>query len=69
MIFFQREDIVNGGLGISGSNPVIQVAGVQRLIETDPRLLYSTGNFTRVPRMYQNNVIRYSFPKKWKLIF
>ena len=43
--------MANGGLGFSGSNPVIQVAGAQRIIEADPRTLYSNGNFAQVPRM------------------
>ena len=44
----------NGGLGFSGSNPVIQVAGAQRIIESDPRELYTSGNFATVPTMYVN---------------
>ncbi len=43
--------MINGGLGFSGSNPVIQVAGVQRIIETDPRELYTSGNWNNVPTM------------------
>jgi hypothetical protein len=43
--------MLNGGLGFSGSNPVIQVAGAQRIIESDPHELYSSGNFSTVPTM------------------
>lgn len=42
----QKEDMLNGGLGFSGSNPVIQVAGKERLIEKDPRELLASGNYT-----------------------
>jgi hypothetical protein len=42
---------MNGGLGFSFL-PVIQVAGAQRIIESDPRQLFSSGNFTIVPTMY-----------------
>ena len=47
----QREDMLNGNLGFSGSNPVIQVAGAQRIIESDPRELFTSGNFATVPTM------------------
>lgn len=43
--------MVQGGLGFSGSNPVIQVAGAQRILESDPRELYASGNFAHVPTM------------------
>lgn len=43
--------MLNGGLGFSGSNPVIQVAGAQRILETDPRDLYASGNFATVPTL------------------
>lgn len=49
---YQREDMLNGNLGFSGSNPVIQVAGAQRVIESDPRELFTSGNFATVPTMY-----------------
>ena len=44
--------MLNGGLGFSGSNPVIQVAGAQRIIESDPRQLYISGNYNNVPTMW-----------------
>jgi hypothetical protein len=44
--------MLNGNLGFSGSNPVIQVAGAQRVIESDPRELFTSGNFATVPTMY-----------------
>lgn len=44
--------MVNGGLGFSGSNPVIQVAGKQRILEKHPRELYASGEYTtEVPIM------------------
>jgi hypothetical protein len=43
--------MLNGNLGFSGSNPVIQVAGAQRIIESDPRELFTSGNFATVPTM------------------
>ena len=43
--------MLNGNLGFSGSNPVIQVAGAQRIIESDPRELFNSGNFATVPTM------------------
>ncbi|EFX83387.1 hypothetical protein DAPPUDRAFT_240264 [Daphnia pulex] len=52
---YASNDRLNGGLGFSGSNPVIQVAGAQRLIESDPRELYSSGNFATVPTMFGAN--------------
>ncbi|XP_045023594.1 LOW QUALITY PROTEIN: acetylcholinesterase [Daphnia magna] len=52
---FAAEERFYGGLGFSGSNPVIQVAGAQRIIESDPRELYSSGNFANVPTMFGAN--------------
>jgi len=52
---FSREDMLNGNLGFSGSNPVIQVAGAQRVIESDPRELFTSGNFATVPTMFGAN--------------
>jgi len=46
---FQAEDMLQGGLGFSASNPVIQVAGAQRIIEVPPSVLYASGNYTTVP--------------------
>ena len=43
--------MTNGGLGTS-LIPVIQVAGYERIIESEPRDLYSSGNFTIVPTLY-----------------
>ena len=41
-----------GGLGFSGSNPVIQVAGKDRIIEKEPRELFASGEYTtEVPAM------------------
>ena len=48
----QSEDkVINGGLGFS-LYPVIQVAGAQRIIESDPRELFGSANFAVVPTMY-----------------
>ncbi|KAK4035777.1 hypothetical protein OUZ56_027860 [Daphnia magna] len=52
---YSRQDMLNGNLGFSGSNPVIQVAGAQRIIESDPRELFSSGNFATVPTMFGAN--------------
>ena len=41
----------NGGMGFSGSNPVIQVAGAQRILEIEPRLQFEIGNYSKVPIM------------------
>ena len=41
--------MLTGGLGFSASNPVIQIAGAQRIIEVPPKLLYSSGNYSTVP--------------------
>lgn len=38
--------MLNGGLGFSASNPVIQVAGKDRVIDQDPRELLASGNYT-----------------------
>jgi len=45
----KTEDTLAGGLGASGSNPVIQVAGAQRIIEAPPELLLASGNYSIVP--------------------
>lgn len=47
----KSDDLSKGGLGFSGSNPVIQVAGKERIIETDPGELLESGNFATVPTM------------------
>jgi hypothetical protein len=47
----KTEDQLVGGLGASASNPVIQVAGAQRIIEVPPELLLTNGNFTLVPSL------------------
>ncbi|XP_046631314.1 cholinesterase 1-like [Daphnia pulicaria] len=52
---YASNDMLNGGLGFSGSNPIIQVAGAQRIIESDPHELYSSGNFATVPTMIGAN--------------
>ena len=44
-----------GGLGFSGSNPVIQVAGAQKIIDTAPELLLASGNYTVVPALFGAN--------------
>jgi len=46
---------LSGGLGFSGSNPVIQVAGAQKIIETAPELLFETGNYSAVPSFFGAN--------------
>jgi len=53
--FYQKEDCKNGGLGFSGSNPVIQVAGAQRIIESDPKEIFASGNYSTVPIMFGAN--------------
>ncbi|KAI9552097.1 hypothetical protein GHT06_022434 [Daphnia sinensis] len=52
---YATADMLKGGLGFSGSNPVIQVAGAQRIIESDPYELYNSGNFSTVPTMFGAN--------------
>ncbi|XP_046631305.1 cholinesterase 1-like isoform X3 [Daphnia pulicaria] len=52
---YASNDRLNGGLGFGGSNPIIQVAGAQRIIESDPRELFSSGNFATVPTMLGAN--------------
>ena len=47
----KTEDTLAGGLGASGSNPVIQVAGAQRIIEVPPELLLANGNYSAVPSL------------------
>ena len=44
-----------GGLGFSGSMPVIQVAGAQKLIDTEPELLFASGNYSVVPTLFGCN--------------
>lgn len=43
--------MLNGGLGFSASNPVIQKAGQERIIEAPPRDLIASGNYAKVPTM------------------
>lgn len=46
----------NGGTGLSCSNPMIQIAGAQRIIEQDPRDIMESGNYTTdVPVMFGAN--------------
>ncbi|XP_032791458.2 cholinesterase 1 [Daphnia magna] len=52
---YAKTDRLNGGLGFSGSNPIIQVAGAQRIIESDPLELFNSGNFATVPTMFGAN--------------
>lgn len=47
----KTEDTLAGGLGASGSSPVIQVAGAQRIIQVPPELLLSLGNYSVVPSL------------------
>jgi len=42
-------------LGFSGSNPVIQVAGAQRIIESDPKEIFISGNYSTVPILFGAN--------------
>jgi len=42
---------LNFNFGGSGSSPVIQTAGAQRIIEEEPRQLFSTGRYAKVPLM------------------
>jgi len=44
--------MLQGNLGFSGSNPVIQKAGQQRIIEVLPQQLLDSGNYTKVPSLY-----------------
>lgn len=44
---------MNGGLGFSGSNPVIQKAGKERAIVREPREIFESGDYSSdVPIMY-----------------
>ncbi|XP_046449413.1 juvenile hormone esterase-like [Daphnia pulex] len=52
--YTNEDKVMNGGLGFSFL-PVIQVAGAQRIIESDPRQLFNSGNFTIVPTMFGAN--------------
>ena len=54
-LIIQAEDMLAGGLGFSGSNPVIQVAGAQRIIDTAPELLFASGNYSAVPALFGAN--------------
>jgi len=43
-------------MGFGGSNPVIQTAGAQRIIETDPQTIMESGNYSKdVPIMFGAN--------------
>lgn len=44
--------MLQGNLGFSASNPVIQKAGQQRLIEVPPQQLLDSGNYNQVPSLY-----------------
>jgi carboxylesterase type B len=52
---FWKEDQKNGGLGFGGSNPVIQKAGKDRIIEVSPRSIFDSGNYSTVPMMFGAN--------------
>jgi len=52
---YSAEDMLAGGLGFSGSNPVIQVAGAQKIIDTAPELLFASGNYSAVPALFGAN--------------
>jgi len=47
--------MLEGGLGFSGSNPVIQVAGAQKIIDIAPELLFASGNYSAVPALFGAN--------------
>jgi len=52
----QKEDRYNGGMGFGCSNPTIQIAGAQRLIEKDPREIMESGDYaTDIPIMFGAN--------------
>ena len=52
----QIEDLKNGRLGFGGSSPVIQVAGAQRVLEQEPRMMIESGNYTtQIPMMFGAN--------------
>ena len=38
-------------MGFGASNPVMQIAGVQRILEIEPRIQYEIGNYSTVPIM------------------
>ena len=38
-------------MGFSASNPVMQIAGAQRILEIEPRIHYEIGNYSTVPIM------------------
>ena len=46
--------MLQGNLGFSASNPVIQKAGQQRLIEVPPQQLLDSGNYNQVPSLYES---------------
>jgi len=53
---YYKEDQFNGGMGFGGSNPIIQVAGAQRIIEQDPRVIMESGNYSKdIPVMFGAN--------------
>jgi len=53
---FEKEDRYNGGMGFGCSNPTIQIAGAQRLIEKDPREIMESGDYaTDIPIMFGAN--------------
>jgi len=53
---FVKEDRYNGGLGFGCSNPTVQIAGTERLIEKDPREIMESGNYaTDIPIMFGAN--------------
>nr|CAH0102948.1 unnamed protein product [Daphnia galeata] len=52
--YTSEDKVINGGLGFS-LYPVIQVAGAQRIIESDPRELFGSANFAVVPTMFGAN--------------
>ena len=45
----QKEDLKNGGMGFGASNPVIQIAGVERILEIEPRQQFESGDYSTVP--------------------
>jgi hypothetical protein len=47
--FQQKEDLKNGGMGFGASNPVIQIAGAERILEIEPRLQFESGDYSSVP--------------------
>lgn len=52
---FRKEDLKNGGMGFGASNPVIQIAGAQRILEIEPRQQFESGDYSTVPVLFGAN--------------